>query len=360
MLYFLVFVSLIVLAYIVWKKDRGEQVDTLPTVSTDKEEKNPLDRERENNISVTINLSDVLSHGTENTLSRDINIVGGRTVWIKSLGFDGVYSTSPNERYIVATSDTHREGGRRVNGRVVFIDQTSVLYDKEMQRPHDAKVSNNGDVIVNDWLNTTNPAGVFYVIDKYGLIRIKYPVKASLCSNDISINGIYAAFATVGDGNESDSDATFLFDIQEYKLISKIGYSSIDIRIDEVSKTIHFDESRMHTVFSFNGECVLGHDPTNPSWLKHCSGYDLYTVLSADLDQLEETSKDTIDYDYFISYFKEAMHRIPSVNWKSKILIHLGDIYQKINNHDDAKQCYLEAIALNPKAPVKRKLYKLS
>ncbi len=360
MIYFLVFVSFIVVAYIVWKKDRRDHGVSLPTLSTDIEKGSPSDRESENNIPLTINLSDVLSLGTEKTLSSDISMVGGRTVWIKSLGFDGVYSTSPNERYIVATSDTHREGKRRVNGRVVFIDQTSVLYDKEMQRPHDAKVTNNGDVIVNDWLNTTNPAGEFYVIDKYGSIRIKYPVKASLCSNDISINGIYAAFATVGDGIESDSDATFLFDIQEYKLISKIGYSSVDFRIDEVSKTIHFDEASLHTVFSFNGECLLGHDPTNPSWLKHCSGYDLYTVLSAELAQLEETTIDNIDYDYFILHFKEAIHRIPSDNWKSKILIHLGDIYQKINLLDEAKQSYLDAIAINPNAPVKRKLSKLS
>jgi tetratricopeptide (TPR) repeat protein len=278
---------------------------------------------------------------------------------IDSLRFFGLSIRSHNGIYSVACSTSHIENKRRINGHVILQHNDSILYKKKFERPHDAKVGDNGVVIFNDWLDTTALAGVFYVLNLQGETIFKKRFKANLLSNTISPSGKYAACSTAGSDYEEHSNATFLFDLNECKQIARFDETHHEMRIDEDTLTLHFNESALHLIYSFNGVCIQGNDISNPTWYDNCSGYELYSVLSDELASKEADFCSINDYQYYIDQFNEAIDRIPSDNWKSDIQLRIGDIYAKLQMIDQAKQRYGAAVKLKPKAAVKRRLQKL-
>jgi len=284
-----------------------------------------------------------------------------RDGWLRvdSIDFYGFSEVSDNAKYIVACRDSYNRGERRINGSVVLMMGDKLLFHKRFERPHDARVGNNGNVIFNDWLNTNDTVGIFYAFNKDGDEIMRHKFKANVLNNSLSVSGRYALCSTAASDIEDDSNVTCLFDLEERKLLVRLDISTYKMRIDERAKQLHFNESGLHIIYSFDGECVQGYDESNPTWYDNCSGYELYTIKSEELESLDEGFKTYDDYKSYIDDFNEAMKRIPSDNWKSKINLRIGDIYSKLKMVNEAKKSYAAAVKANPKAAVKRRLQRL-
>lgn len=330
---FLIILIIVVVAFIVYnQKNKGK-------ISDESLAKEKLTQD-------SININDDISFHEE-------------FIRIRSLDFYGKYEKSPNGKYIIACSDSYYMDDIKYNGCIVLIYNGKIVFSKELERPNDGKVSNNGTVVVNDWLESNDTIGIFYVFNNLGDMLINQNFKANLANNEISLSGRYGLCSTLSSDFEEHSNKTFLFDILNKEQILVINATSFDIRIDEVSKTIHIDEKNLNIIYSFDGKCLLGMNLQNPKWVDKCSGYDLYHMISKEISEKELDLNSINDYQVYFEHFMKALERIPSNNYKSQIHIKIGDIYFKYNKYEDAKKNYLLAIEYNPKATVKRKIQKI-
>lgn len=133
--------------------------------------------------------------------------------------FVGSYEESPNGVYLVAFSDGYIEkiGAKEkwINGQVCLVKNLkTVVWVRELERPNECAVSNNGRVAVNDWLKAKRKlGGKFYIFDQSGRTLLEKQFDSNLCACAISEDGNYAATSTAFPDN-----SIYLFDVGNSEL----------------------------------------------------------------------------------------------------------------------------------------------
>lgn len=110
-----------------------------------------------------------------------------------------------------------------IDGSFALFDfeNTKKILQGKMIKPNDGKVANNGNFIINDWMNGKNPKGTFYAFNLSGKILIKKMFKANLFNNAISQDGHFAVCQTCVSDFEKDSQSVWLFDLDNKMILSK-------------------------------------------------------------------------------------------------------------------------------------------
>lgn len=149
----------------------------------------------------------------------DMAITGSGALRFISVGdFYGRCEPSPNGRYILAWRDgdgAGRGGARREGkGRYLLIDQNRVIADGRMERPNDGHVSENGVFVLNDWrFFTSELRGTFYAFRADGTEILRRKFLANLYNCGISPDGRLACCQTCNSSSERDSSVLTLFDL---------------------------------------------------------------------------------------------------------------------------------------------------
>jgi len=100
--------------------------------------------------------------------------------------FHGLYYLSKNKKYLVAYADAHGEidkEGREttISGQVYLIkDNNKIMWQRNISRPNDAFVSDNGTVIVIDYVSYEQTEDVIYFINSKGQEIFKYEFNANI------------------------------------------------------------------------------------------------------------------------------------------------------------------------------------
>jgi DNA-directed RNA polymerase subunit RPC12/RpoP len=78
------------------------------------------------------------------------------SVEIEQLDFYGQFSRSPNGRFMLAWKESwnHPFTGKHNLGLYFLLDGNRVIVTGRMERPNDGKVSNIGNFVLNDWMET--------------------------------------------------------------------------------------------------------------------------------------------------------------------------------------------------------------
>jgi hypothetical protein len=326
--------------------------------------KAPLGNDGSNNkagdktITVNIDLDEIMRQPKRPKLDIEIS---DDMIKIDSLNFYGEYQKSPNGLYLVGCCDFHYEDDKIINGKIVLIKQNEIVYHKVLKRPNYAKVADNGYVVVMDWLSYDDElAGVYYAFDNKGKEVIKQQFKANLFDDAITPSGTYAACSTCASDYEPHSNMLFLYDLSSKSLVLTFECPTFIFRIDEASQTIHFDETGTHWIYDFRGKQLNGPDLRTLTSDYLNRGYGIYFSLSEELKANESGLSTLEDYQPYIDKLKSVIEILPSAYWISEAYKQIGDIYLILSMDVDAKQCYENALLNNPKAPVKRKLQKLT
>jgi DNA-directed RNA polymerase subunit RPC12/RpoP/tetratricopeptide (TPR) repeat protein len=138
--------------------------------------------------------------------------MGIRTQWveIKQLNFRGEFSRSPDGRYLLAW----RESGP---GAFLLLEERCIICRGKLQRPHDGKVADNGNFVLNDWMLGEGLKGTFYAFDCNGEVLIRKRFQANLSSNGISDDGRFCACQTC-----TPDSFLYLFDLTQKILLKKL------------------------------------------------------------------------------------------------------------------------------------------
>ncbi|HUT97559.1 MAG TPA: hypothetical protein VM054_00615 [bacterium] len=279
---------------------------------------------------------------------------------IDEIDFIGRYQVSVDKQYLVATMDGFNSdkisiGGARDfgNGRILLAHNGKILFIKEIERPNDANVSNNGIVIVHDWLfGYTKREGVVYILDSGGNIIIEFKTACNLLESYISSDGKYALSITAG-GDSYDTSKAILFNVDMRKvewMKPTISYIADDLCKDKVrlysrrgSVTVCIDKIEVINVFKWELDFPVLY---NPWVLKKFFKNEKVTPTLESVGIFEEKLLQNIKY--------------VKVDEKGTAIFYklLGDCFEYLNA-EKAIQYYEKAVSLNNKIGVKKKINEL-
>lgn len=141
------------------------------------------------------------------------------TIEIDQERFSGQYNESENGKYIVAFQDGHMDSTRGkttwINGEIILIeDEQKILWKKELERPNNAHVSNDGIVAVEDRHNPKELCGSLIIFNIFGNKLMEKRLNANIGASNISPDGINAVVTTCKPEN-----TIYMFEAKTGKLI---------------------------------------------------------------------------------------------------------------------------------------------
>lgn len=282
---------------------------------------------------------------------------------VDSLGFTGVHSKSPSGRWVIACDDSNgTRGGNRDSGHGTYIlydtERNSIkVQGKKLQRPTNGSVSNNGIFSLEDWLFGADLSGVFYVFSPVGEIILARTFTANILNSAISDNGLFAACHTAG-GHTEDASRLVFFDVAN-------GCEAFSIQSDvERPQGYEFDEERRELIlcfknlgkfrYSYTGDFL---DAQQYKDAKLNSTDDFVAIREAE-ELLKDPSLPEDKAREILAVVNSAMPRVGKFHphWKATALKVQGIAHERLGETKKAIKAYQEAIDLNPKVGVKRKL----
>ena len=293
----------------------------------------------------------------------DVRKVGSRMLRISSLDMFGPYSESRNGRYLLLRQDSDREQGRggyreSGNGKFALVDNGSVVFTGECERPTEGAVSNSGTFAITDTLFGDKLGSKLYVYSADGNLIFEHRFSANTLNIGISPEGSHVA-AQMCNSDTDDSGKLFLFDISQAKVIAafipETGWAKeYEFSVSDGILTLCYRGNRKYE-YRFDGtfldterfefERVEDASPTElvllvREKLKSATNEELPGLLSL-IDRA------------FVGNLSEY-HDYRALAFRLK-----GEINESLGNADQAISAYREAISIDPKIGVKQRLRKL-
>jgi DNA polymerase-3 subunit epsilon len=287
-------------------------------------------------------------------------------VQIPARGFMGQASKSPDGKYILAWSDadpSQRVSGSRTSGlgRYLLIRGNEVLVDGCIERPNDGKVANNGVFVLNDWLFSSDLNGVFYAFRPSGDVIVERRFSANLHTNGLSAGGEFAVCQTCNSPTE-DGDKLSLFDLRTGALVWSVnpptGWAS-SYRFDVEHQLLGLGYGELGVFnYSLNGE-FLDAERWEEAQIERGDGWGVFEVATDRLEQYRGTLNAKTASE-LLRLFDIAAERLKELGPVASIERHRGEIYEQLGDRQAAIAHYEKALAIDPKAGVKRKLAALT
>ncbi|WP_034890597.1 tetratricopeptide repeat protein [Gillisia sp. Hel_I_29] len=268
-------------------------------------------------------------------------------------GFYGTEKKSPNKNFSIYSRDGLFRGSKWENGKIALVKNNKLLFKKEIERPHDCIVSNDGIVICCDWSNAESLTGIFYVFDKSGIELFSIRTNANLGNCALSIDSKIAIFET-HNSDDNDGDKLFIIDLQDQKILKKlerpISFKEAIIKTKD-QKIILTTRNDFIYEIDFNGLHTNKEQYESQILNKGSITDVLYHFESKpdevkfnDNDYLDVLSKAVNDENASYSYGLDKLYR------------RIGEFYENKGEINQTIHYWEKAIQINPKVGVKRKL----
>jgi hypothetical protein len=282
---------------------------------------------------------------------------------IPSRNFQGECVRSPNGCYTVAWRDGDDSGApgarrRSEHGRYYLLKGGRVIAEGLMARPNDGKVADNGTFIFNDWGFGDGLKGTFRAFDSLGQNLIVRRFRANLLNNGISFDGRFAVCQTCNAPGSSDGSVLSVFDLtrgaEVGKWMPQTGWANFyDFSQDGVillgyrglgafryTWTGEFlDREAWHEAILSKGAygSVLG---MAERLIKNANGRPPTELVERLVKAIDRIAPAIVDED------------LKTRAWALKLR---GVCMDAQGNLREALDCYRRALALDPKAGVKRR-----
>lgn len=147
-------------------------------------------------------------------------------VTIDELDLFGTSRPSPNGRYAIVVGsiiggDPSPDGRR--DGAYAVLEDRIMRANGTAQRPHDAKVADNGAFVFNHWMHSGELVGRFMGFRANGELAFAQQFAANLGCNGLSADGRFAACQTLHSPGSEDDMVVALFDLEKGEMLAKFG-----------------------------------------------------------------------------------------------------------------------------------------
>lgn len=290
--------------------------------------------------------------------------LSNRFLRINEINFFGVANKSENNKYIVACQDSDYRGGTRGgardsgNGRAVLIKNNQLLWVRDFQRPHDAVVSNDGFVALNDWLFGDGLKGKFFIINPSGEVLIADQFTANLHKLGIS-NDSKLAWTTTLVSDTSDSTQLIVYDpINGKKLFQRDSLYGEVQKCKFINEHIEFTtEQDIFYRFSPDGNLLNESEVEEEIENKRLNSNNHWDVLSIVAEKIDELDESKVEEDKILDLIS-TLENLDSKNVDNyslaKVHRYLGELKLMLNKKSDALSHFETALGHNDKVGVKR------
>lgn len=287
---------------------------------------------------------------------------------VDSLSFSGVYQLSKSKKWAIAWRDSdpsagrggHRESGL---GAYVLADVSSgtVACHGSMPRPNNGHVCETGVFCLEDWHFGSTLSGTFSVFDPSGSVILAKELTANIFTSGISRHGKYAFCATANSPTDH-GNKVFLFDlvnrIEMYSVTPKAGWPD-SYEVDEGTGELMAQFKDMGSFrYNVHGE-FMDADQLGDANLKS-SHYDRIILAAEKILGEVDLTDERIQEVLIAVQRARTLGADENPAWKPTALKVQGLAHEQLGQYPEAVQVYEEALALNPKIGVKRRLASVS
>ncbi len=269
---------------------------------------------------------------------------------IKNPDFFGWYSQSKSGNFVLAWSPI----GDRHSGNFLIFESGVLKAQGNLANPMDGKISNNGNFVLNDWMDAEKLQGTFYAFDSEGKILLRKQFEANLDNGDISEDGAFAACHTCNSANE-DSNKVTIFDLRSKTIVAAFSPPfwprSYSFDVNHRILSMEFEEKKYK--FAFDGT-FLDQPAWERAWLESANGYMLLDLVQEKLK--EKTGTNLEDYSEIVELLTRAVKDEISDFAKAKAFRIRGEIYERCGLGKNALTDFVAATKIYPKIGLKRKI----
>lgn len=300
--------------------------------------------------------------------SPNIEVVMGRSLRIRDINFYGRFHKSDNGIFMVACQDSDYRDGRRGGfrndgmGRIVLLKNKKFLWSKDFERPHDAMVSNQGFIAINDWLFGEGLKGKFYLINQSGEIILEDKFAANMMNLGITQDS-KLAWTTTAASDNSDSNQLFLYDISASKRLFKRNslYGEIEksaFQDDFIEFTTTQD---IYYKFSQKGEFINESGVQNQIEEQKLNSKDRWAVHSIAKQKINVYESEELDKEECLKIIQklEELDTDTKDNSLAKTFRYKGELKLMLERKEEALLDFEKALKLDSKVGIKRKTKKL-
>lgn len=287
---------------------------------------------------------------------------------VESLDFSGIYQLSKSKKWAIAWRDSdpsagrggHRESGL---GAYVLADTSSgtVACHGSMPRPNNGHVCDTGVFCLEDWHFGSTLSGTFSVFDPSGSVILAKELTANILTSGISRHGKYAFCATANSPTDH-GNKVFLFDlvnrIEMYSVTPRAGWPD-SYEVDEGAGELMAQFKDMGSFrYNVHGE-FMDADQLGDANL-NSSHYDRIILAAEKILGEVDLTDERIQEVLIAVQRARTLGADENPAWRPTALKVQGLAHEQLGQYPEAVKVYEEALALNPKIGVKRRLASVS
>ncbi len=283
---------------------------------------------------------------------------------VSTMDYGGLYSLSKSKKWAISWRDSgpsagkggHRESGL---GEFVLADLASdvVSTHGKMQRPNNGSVADNGSFSLEDWHFGNTLSGTFSVFDSKGTPIIRKELTANILESGISRNGRLAYCATANSKTEHGYKI-FLFDLETGEELFCVTPQTGGM------ESYAFDEDKKLLIADVKGVGKFRYDRDGN--FVDAGNLNKANLGSSDYSRVIRAAEEVLDEPGLsAARAREALDAVIRARslgadanpaWRPNALKVQGLAHEALDEPYEAIKAYEDAIILNPKIGVKRRL----
>ncbi len=283
-------------------------------------------------------------------------------ITVSSIAYHGLVTYSPAKTWMLSWKDSTPDGSQggcrdSGEGRYVLVDVENnvVQVDARMPRPNNGSVADNGTFCLEDWHFGSTLSGTFHVFSAQGTPIITKELSANILGSGISRSG-RLAFCTTANSPTEDANKLFLFDLKQ-------GRELFAVTPARACERFEFDEAALELVARVAGGGEYRYGPDGALVDERSADVALlrstnYSAVIFTAESMLRGNPDAAKLECILDALIRARGLGADNNpaWKPTALKVQGLAHEALGQVSEAIRCYEEALMLNPKIGVKRKL----
>ena len=269
----------------------------------------------------------------------------------------GECARSKNGRFLLTWADDS------ARGRYFLLCDNRILAEGRMARPNDGKVADNGTFILNQWGTGDGLKGTFRAFNYPREPIVAKKIAANLFNNGLSPEGRYAAVQACHAPGSDDNCILLVYDLIQKaeigRFVPQSGWAD-DYRFPG-DGTIELEYRKLgHFRYALTGEFL-----DLAAWKEAqltCGDYSMALITIERILKEHEGKPSSELADRLIRAIDRVTPQIVPEHAKTLAMAKKlrGTCLEVCGDREQALRCYQEALAIDPKAGVKRNIERLT
>jgi len=284
---------------------------------------------------------------------------------IPTIGFKGPFRSSDSGQFRLGWEGSFEIAlTARKKGRIILLSGDTLLWQKSLQDPVFGVTTDAGYIAVHDGTFSETPSGVLYILSPNGEELVKHRFRANIDSCGFSDDDSVVCCTTLASERVADSCKMTVFSVLAARMLFKrerpvgnitrlaVGQQTIQVTTDGgIEYRCSLDGTLLNEQAVKTKLEVLR--------IKNGNGYDLLGVVQSRLSERTFDQMSPPQRYEIVRIFQKAQASDISDYCKLQVCRMLGEYALSYNEKGKALIYFQQAIELNPKAGVKRKIKQL-